>query len=737
MSDEKASTVCLAAALADVSTREHAAALLARRLGVTSVLALVPDPEVGLLLPAPGWPSTIPYLSRLRAALGKIRVADVGWVGHVDLDGAVQPLCVLRDESGVMLAMLGGECLEHELAEVALVFPLIATTLRAELAQRIAEGNAAAAREASRQSHELARALDATRAQLEASVRESVRLAHEAERARQRMLLLDRITRELVGRIDDVDSALARVAEAVVPSLADCCVVYVPDDGAIRVAALAHRDAAVREELRRMLDACPLDPSSSSGISSVLRTGASEHTATIAEDMLSAEDRDDPHLRQLKCSAATSHLAVALRGHHGPLGVLGLTMTSRREFAEDDRALAEEIANRAALVIEQQRLLEEARRARLDAEQASRAKDEFLAMLGHELRNPLAPISTALALMKMRDDSAFREERAVIERQIRHVVELVDDLLDVSRITRGKVELRHEPLSVREVIAKAAEMALPLIEDRRHRLSVTVEGDPIVRGDSRRLAQVVSNLLNNAAKYTPEGGLLTLEATRAADTVVVRVRDDGSGIDPELLPHVFDLFTQAPQTMERARGGLGIGLAVVKRLVELHGGSVSANSDGLGKGSEFVIRLPATNASVVPAPVASHRRPTAAVSKRVLVVDDNEDAAVLLVELLRALGHDAEMAHDGPSALRLLDRFTPDVGLLDIGLPVMDGFELARLVRARFSGIFLVAITGYGQAADKAATQAAGFDAHLVKPVDLDQVARLLARVDGESVVGT
>jgi PAS domain S-box-containing protein len=368
-----------------------------------------------------------------------------------------------------------------------------------------------------------------------------------------------------------------------------------------------------------------------------------------------------------------------------------------------------------------------------ELEAASRAKDEFLAMLGHELRNPLSPIVTALQLMRLHGDRTMSKAQEVIERQVDHLVRLVDDLLDISRITRGKVELRKEHVELAEVCNKAVEMASVLLKQRKHTLAIDVpvrglrwEGDPV------RLAQVVANLLTNAARYTEVGGHIVLAAHRDADEVVIRVVDDGIGIDAEMLPRIFDLFVQGKRSSDRAEGGLGLGLALVKNLVAMHGGSVVAQSEGVGRGSEFVIRLPAAPsgelARETSAPARSAQPAPAVTPKRVLVVDDNVDAADLLSDILRNAGHDVRVANDPLTALSTADEFRPDVAVLDIGLPVMDGYELATRMRASPAGVNcrLIALTGYGQDHDHARSSDAGFSIHLVKPVDLDRLKQLL-----------
>lgn len=371
------------------------------------------------------------------------------------------------------------------------------------------------------------------------------------------------------------------------------------------------------------------------------------------------------------------------------------------------------------------------------AEAASRAKDDFLAMLGHELRNPLAPILTALELLKLRGIDAIEHERSVLERQVRHLARLVDDLLDVSRITRGMVDLRHERVVVADVVARGAEMAGPLLEQRRHELSVDVPRNLAVDGDPGRLAQVVANLLSNAAKYTDPDGHIVVTAAGDQNEIRLSVRDSGVGIDPAMLPLVFDLFAQERQSLARSNGGLGIGLAIVRSLVELHGGTVSAYSAGRGQGSEFMVRLPAASAASSRAEQVgtdAAGTPAATAGVRVLVVDDNADAATLLARMLSSFGYETRSVADGPSALAEAVRFRPDVAVIDLGLPVMDGFELAeRLAILSPRPPTLIAVTGYGQERDRSASARSGFAAHLVKPVEMEELRRALASVSPAS----
>ena len=365
-------------------------------------------------------------------------------------------------------------------------------------------------------------------------------------------------------------------------------------------------------------------------------------------------------------------------------------------------------------------------------EQADRRKDEFLAMLAHELRNPLAPIGTAAQLLRLAPGDADRVSQAadVIARQVGHMTQMVDDLLDVSRVTRGLVQLEREPVELRTIMAAAIEQAEPLLQARRHSLVTESPGsDAVVLGDRHRLVQVVSNLLHNAAKYTPPGGRITLSIAAASDEVEIRVCDNGIGMDERLVPQVFDLFTQAERTPDRSQGGLGIGLALVRSLVHMHGGRVAAHSGGLGQGSTFVVNLPRADMSdLVPEerPGLQHGAHRCAV----LVVDDNRDAAETLAVVLRVLGHDVTVAADGREALAVADsRPDWDAFILDIGMPDMTGHELAVHLRQRIGErpARFIALTGYGQAGDRAMTRKAGFDHHLVKPASVADIQALLA----------
>ncbi|SEL06331.1 His Kinase A (phospho-acceptor) domain-containing protein [Roseateles sp. YR242] len=372
--------------------------------------------------------------------------------------------------------------------------------------------------------------------------------------------------------------------------------------------------------------------------------------------------------------------------------------------------------------------------ARLDQERerAARAKDEFLAMLGHELRNPLAPISTALHLIKLRNDGLEREHQ-IIERQVGHLSKLVDDLLDITRITRGKVELIRKPIAVDALLTEAIEGVSPLLEERQQllRTHCAVPPDIQLMGDPGRLRQVLVNLLSNAAKYTPPHGEVGIRAeTMVNGDVLIEVYDNGAGIDGELLPRIFELFEQGSTTLDRAKGGLGIGLAIVKQLVDLHGGRVEARSDGVGQGARFLVMLPAVARAVDSAaaaqPVELLRQEDR--QRRILVVDDNRDAAETLGMALRYSGYEVVTTTLPQEVMSLVQGQVFDVAVLDIGMPVIDGYELASQIRADMveGAPRLIALTGYGQSSDRDKALASGFDEHMVKPIDLDLLLKTL-----------
>lgn len=364
--------------------------------------------------------------------------------------------------------------------------------------------------------------------------------------------------------------------------------------------------------------------------------------------------------------------------------------------------------------------------------ESNRQKDEFLATLAHELRNPLAPICAAAELLKNAKSMApeLRAATAILERQARQMTHLVDDLLDVSRITSGRIRLHPEPLEITELLKAVVETYRQSAETTRHQISLAAGGEPIyVSGDRTRLTQIFSNILHNAVKYTPPAGRIALTLRTENREAVVSIRDDGMGIPQEMLEHIFEPFAQLDRSYERADGGLGIGLTLAKKLVELHEGRIEARSAGRGKGTEFLIHLPAIASAPAQRPSAPHRHSDAVVSCRVLIADDNHDAAVSLSMLLQAMGHDTRVVHDGIEALEEAEVFRPDIVLLDIGMPRLDGYETARRLASRpwAAATQIVAVTGWGQETDRQRAKDAGFHRHLVKPVDLDALREILA----------
>jgi PAS domain S-box-containing protein len=427
--------------------------------------------------------------------------------------------------------------------------------------------------------------------------------------------------------------------------------------------------------------------------------------------------------------ALSGRLAAPLMGHgEKNLGVIQLADKHDADFTLEDEAVLAQLAAIASAGLENARLYERIR------EQDQR-KDEFLATLAHELRNPLAPVRNALQILRLGvDDPTTLDARNLMERQVAHMVRLIDDLLDVSRITRGKVELKREPVDLRVVLDAALEVSQPLIHANGHGFFASRAEEPLVLdADPTRIAQVVSNLLNNAAKYTPEGGRIELSAERDGREAVIRVRDNGVGIPREMLPKVFELFTQVGRTIDRSQGGLGIGLALVHRLVGMHDGTVAAESDGLGQGSTFVVRLPLADTPMneLARKLDGHDSKRSVTPRRILVVDDNVDAAISLAMLLQLSGHTTRTAHNGPEALTAARAYRPEVVFLDIGLPGMNGYEVATRLRGdeALKPLYLVALTGWGTEEDRKRAKESGFDHHLTKPAELSAVEQLLAKL--------
>jgi PAS domain S-box-containing protein len=508
------------------------------------------------------------------------------------------------------------------------------------------------------------------------------------------------------------DSMLHDLFAKVGPHLgADVYLNYMVNDGGetLRVSSSEGVSAEVARQIARL----DFEQASRSAV-------ALQRRPLVATDI---QHSDGPRL--LKSLGIRAYVCNPLLIGDRLLGVLSFGSRTKDHFDDDEVAFIDTICHYFTVACERLRLVDELR-------ESDRRKDEFLATLAHELRNPLAPIRSAVNVLHLKgaDNPEARWGRDVIERQVAHLTRLIDDLLEVSRISRNELQLRKQCVELSEVINGAIEASRPLIEASGHELTVTLPAEPVyLEGDLVRLAQVFLNLLNNAAKYTERGGRIWLMAERDGDTLIARVKDTGLGIPPENLPRLFEMFYQVDRTLERSQGGLGIGLSLVRRLVEFHGGSVEVRSEGLGKGSEFIVKLPI----LVREPEALAVQPNNAVrnmsTTRILVVDDNRDSAESLSMFLRLNGHEVSTAYDGIEAVEAAERFRPDAVLLDIGLPRLSGEDACRRIRAWPWGrdMMLVALTGWGQDADRRRTLEAGFDAHLVKPVDPAEVMKLLA----------
>ncbi|HWN70185.1 MAG TPA: ATP-binding protein, partial [Haliangium sp.] len=469
-------------------------------------------------------------------------------------------------------------------------------------------------------------------------------------------------------------------------------------------------------------------------IGTVLMTGEPAFLPEIDEPSLLAMAAP-PHRELLRERPITGAIVVPLRVEGQVLGTVGVSRyRPSAPYTRSELGLLQELADLAALAIANAQNFER-------VQESDRRKDEFLAMLAHELRNPLAPMKTSLDLMKIRGAGVVSREWEIVDRQLGHMVRLVDDLLDVSRITHGRVQLDKRVLDLSEVLARSVEQVSPLIASRSHRLSLVPPVAAVyVHGDADRLAQVFANLLSNAAKYTPQGGDISVRIAAQDGRALLTVEDNGYGIEPDMLSAVFDLFVQGERSLDRGEGGLGLGLTLVKKLVELHGGSVSAQSAGKGQGSTFTVKLPlhAPPTTYEPAAVAEpDARAERTGQPRILVVDDNQDAADILAEALRLLGHEIAVAADSGQALDIARAQPLDIAILDIGLPGMNGYELAQRLREIHGSIHLVALSGYGQERDRAASVQAGFARHLTKPVELKELADVIASYQARLRQGT
>jgi len=529
-----------------------------------------------------------------------------------------------------------------------------------------------------------------------------------------------------LATVEDYRSTLQKVAGLAVPTFADWCAVDIQQSGgSLERLAVVHVDPDKVRLAGELNHKYPPEPSETHGPSWVLQTGEPEFVAEISDELLKEIAKDEVHLNILRSLGLRSFICVPLMTRSKMLGVVTFVYAeSGRRYQSGDLILATELARRAAVAIENAMLYHELK-------ETDRRKDEFLATLAHELRNPLAPIRNGLQVMRLSGvgGGMIDEARSMMERQLSQMVRLVDDLLDVSRITRNKLELRKERVSLATVVQCAIETSRPLIEKAEHELSVTLPFTPVhLDADLTRLAQVFSNLLNNAAKYTEPGGRIELTGEVDHNEVVVRVLDNGLGIPADALAPIFEMFLQVEGNLERAQGGLGIGLTLVRRLVEMHGGTVEARSDGPGRGSEFTVRLPVLKLTQHTPITDNGELAVAAEKRRILVVDDNQDSAMSLGMMLKLMGNETHTAHDGLAAVNAAEQFRPDIILLDIGLPKLNGHDACRRIReqAWSKGMVIVALTGWGQEDDRRRSQEAGFDHHLVKPVEIAALEKLL-----------
>lgn len=533
-----------------------------------------------------------------------------------------------------------------------------------------------------------------------------------------------------LAALTDGDTALREVARLAVPAFADWCGADLMDArGGLRRVAAAHDERDPDWVVETISYRYRLRPDMPQGIFEVLATRRPSLVSDLTDDHLRSAARNEEHLAALRAFSPRSYMCVPLVGREGVLGALSFATTrSGRRFDRDDLNLAVDLGARAAVALENARLYDRLR-------EADRRKDDFLATLAHELRNPMAPISNAVSILRFKGsaDPDSRWAHDVIDRQVSHLVRLVDDLLDVSRLTRDKLELRPDRIDLAGAVADAVEIARPAVDSREQDLRIDIPPGPIpMVADRTRLAQAIANLLDNASKFSDRGAAIELHVAREGDRVQVCVSDHGDGIAADQLPRVFDMFAQFAPVLERSHGGLGIGLALARGLVGLHGGTIEAMSPGPGQGSTFIVRLPLDPAVADGRPAASSQ-PRPAVDEtaraRVLVVDDSEDIAESLGRLLSLHGCEVHLAFDGESAFRMAGSIRPDFAVLDIGLPGMNGYQVAEAIRNQPWGrdIVLIAVTGWGRANDRRRSAEAGFDHHLVKPVEASALAEIIA----------
>jgi signal transduction histidine kinase/DNA-binding response OmpR family regulator len=556
-----------------------------------------------------------------------------------------------------------------------------------------------------------------------------------AERATRRLAFLAEASRGLASSLD-LQATLRELSRLMVPHFADVAIVtLVSPEGQPERHEMAWAGNDPEHPLLSASVAGLGDPVLDEAVARVVRSANAERLES------NGDTAGASRVALPRGLSVHTLMFVPLLVRARMLGVLTLGLDApSREFDADALAMISELASRGATALDNALLFRK-------IQEEDQRKNEFLAMLAHELRNPLAPISNAVHILRVSDDDPGKLAwaRELIARQLKQLVRLVDDLLDVSRITRGKIELKVEAIDVAQVVAAAIETSRPNIDAQRHTLSVHVPDEPLcVLGDFARVAQILSNLINNAAKYTPKGGRISLSAAREDGEIAFRVRDSGIGIPAEYLSTIFDPFTQVDRTLARSHGGLGIGLTLVRRLVEMQSGSVAVRSEGRNRGSEFTVRLPAAQGPATVVAAALNVAPSPSpMGLCVLVVDDNRDVADSTASIMRMNGCDVHVAYDGKAALESVQRLRPDAVLLDIGLPTIDGYLVAEHIRAQPENgrTMIVAVSGYGQEQDRVRSKSVGFDYHVVKPIDPAILASLIgslrvsrdAAVDAES----
>jgi PAS domain S-box-containing protein len=527
-----------------------------------------------------------------------------------------------------------------------------------------------------------------------------------------------------LASLTDRESALRRAVDSVVPDFADWCfAVKLDDEGNLQEFVARHHDSFKQRVLDQLVETrtCEWnDPTVRA-----LRTGETQFLENATADSLIDVACDGVAAGLARELDVQSVVSVPLQIRSKVIGAITfVTSNASRRFSHRDVGFAEDLARRLAIAIDNSRLLESLRTA-------DQQKNEFLAMLAHELRNPLGAIGYANKLIPTSAADTQAELVALVDRQVRNLAHLIDGLLDVSRITRDKIQLRKEYFDGVDLLRRVSDVVRPLIESKRHRFALDIQADSIpLYGDVTRVEQILTNVLSNAIKYTQEGGDVSLTASAADGHVNIRVKDTGIGISREMLPRVFDLFSQAEQGLDRSQGGLGIGLTIARKLTELQGGTLTANSAGIGKGAEFTIRLPLSSVNQDGPDPRNNDSRAAAATLRILVVDDDHDTVRTQSLFLSTMGHCVESAHDGPTAVTVAQTFRPHAILLDLGLPGMNGFEVAKALRSRgHAKETLIAISGYGRPEDKRRCDDAGFDYHFTKPIDPNELLRTLQNV--------